>query len=36
MTKGKIKNFPQEEQQSQTIVQPQTINVAIETNTVNT
>ena len=38
MTKGKIlrKLFPQEEQQSQTIVQPQTINVAIETNTVNT
>ena len=38
MTKGKIlrKLFPQEEQQSQTIVQPQTINVAIEANTVNT
>lgn len=38
MTQGKIlrRFFPQEEQQSQTIVQPQTINVAIEANTVNT
>ena len=38
MTKGKIlrKLFPQEEQQSQTIVQTQTINVAMEANAVNT